>query len=120
MKDGGRAAIAYIAGCLITSLGVHAIVDRSTSRYIQFSGKVTPTRVHIFDYAQKSYITGNGNGTRLSLFNYGENSHLSLTISGDRFRGFDYGTGSHFRGRVRGRLVQLYDFAKAAYFGYSL
>ena len=107
MKTNGRAAIAYIAGRLVTGLNSNAIFDYSQSKYIQIAGTVTPAQVQVFDYELGAHISGSGNGTNFSLFNYGESSHIALTITQRNFRGYDYGTGSHFQGNVSGRTVQL-------------
>src|SRR5690349_15774686 len=98
MTENGRAAIAYIAGRLISGLSSNTVYDYSQSKYVRISGTVQPGIVRVFDHDNQAHISGSGNGTKFSLFHYEEGSHIDLTISERSFKGYDYGTGSHFQG----------------------
>jgi hypothetical protein len=120
MNANSRAAIAYIAGRLLTGYHSKAVFDYSQSKYLNIRGTVAPGIVQVFDYEDGAHISGSGNGTTFSLFHYGEGSHISLVISNPNFKGFDYGTGSHFQGSVQGTAVQLYDFSSGQYYQFQI
>jgi hypothetical protein len=54
MKANGRAAVAYIAGRLITGKIANSVFDYGQSKYISIAGTVSTARVQVFDYEQGS------------------------------------------------------------------
>lgn len=120
MKNNGRAAVAYIAGRLVSRKNSSHVYTYADSKFLAMSGTVTPTMIQIYDHTQPGYISGSGNGKTFSLFNYGEGSHLTLSISGTQFQGYDYGTGSHFSGYVNDRSISLYDYREQRHFNYTI
>ena len=116
MKEHVRAAIAYVAGKLISGSESGSVFDYSTSRYTQFSGTVSAENVSIYDYGQSCYISG----APQSLYHYGDGHYVSLTIEGQTFTGFDYGTSAHFSGNVSVRNISLFDYGEGKYFQYSV
>ncbi len=91
MTSSVKAAIAYIAGTLISGKHGTNVYDYSSGQYVLFSGNIAQSNINVFDYTHSCYITGNGSGSSYSLFHYGESSHLQLHIAGNQFNGFDYG-----------------------------
>jgi hypothetical protein len=115
-----RAAVAYVAGRLISGKESSSIYDFSEKDYTSLGGPVSPASVNVFDYTHACYISGGGNGQTLKLFHCGVNNYISLTLRGDSFAGYDYGSGSHFSGMVRRFRIRLYDSGSNAYFSYSI
>jgi hypothetical protein len=118
MKPSVRAAIAFIVGNI--NGRSNAVYDYSQGRYVQFSGRVTPSDVSIFDNDDRCHISGSGHNGEYRLFHYGNNSHIHLTISGNNFKGFDYGSNDHFSGTISNRSINLYDFGSGKYFSYMV
>ena len=111
-----RAAVAYIAGRIISGSNSTYVYDYSRARYIPISGNVDEDAVNVFDHEKGAHI----GGSPPSLYHYGEGSHISLNVSGHSFTGFDYGTGSHFSGNVSGSAVSLYDYGEGQYFNHAI
>lgn len=116
MKDYTRAAIAYIAGRIISGTNSSSIYDYSKSTYINISGSIERNTVNVYDYSQSCHISGTYN----SLYHYGDSHYINLNINGNQFDGYDYGHACHFSGNVSGNSISLYDYGTSSNYRYSL
>src|ERR1700686_5295710 len=103
MKPNVRACVAYLVGRIISGRRSSSIYDFSQSKHIAMTGKMSESRVSIYDHERGCHFGGKINTARCSLYDYGERHHISLEIRESKFKGYDYGNASHFSGSVRGR-----------------
>lgn len=115
-----RAAVAYVAGRLISGKQSSSVYDYSEGGHRSMSGQVTHDHVSVYDHVKSCHFSGSGGGSSFSLYHYGESSHVSLKIDGHSFSGYDYGTSSHYSGTVSGFSISLYDYSKGSHFSYSI
>lgn len=115
-----RAALAYIAGRLVSGKNACAVYDHSRSQRIMMGGEANSRVIAIYDHAQGCHISGNGSGSQYSLFHHGERRPISLTLQGSSFSGHAYGRSTRFRGTVEGNFISVVEDGSARPFGYSL
>jgi hypothetical protein len=120
VRSESRAAIAYIAGRLISGRHSSSVYDYARSKFINFSGTVQSGRVQVFDHETGNHFVGSGSEASINLFEYGRGAHIHLAIAGHSFSGFDYGSGTHFSGTVTGGTIAVYDYGESQYFNYSV
>jgi len=115
-----RAALAYIAGRLVSGKNSSAVYDHSRSRQILMNGTAKGRLVAIFDHDRRCHISGSGNGFQYSLYHHGENRLISLTLQGSVIGGHDYGRSASFTGTVEDNSISLFEPATCRQFSYSL
>jgi hypothetical protein len=109
--------VAYVAGRLLTGRSSSAIFDFESGNYFNYSGDVTPARVHVYDYDRDCFIGGSPE----SLFDYGSDTFIQLSVQRpQQFRGFDFGSSDHFDGTVANGKVSLFDYGSGTYSDYQL
>jgi hypothetical protein len=117
MEDSARAAIAYIAGRLVTGRQTSHVYDYGRGSHASLGGSVTNDRVQVYDYDRSCHISGRP----ATLYDYGRSCHVQLKVAATgRFSGYDYGSSSHFNGRVSGRSISVYDYEMSSHFNYQL
>jgi hypothetical protein len=115
-----RAAVAYVAGRLVSGKESSSVYSFADKDYTSLGGPVTPQSVNLFDYTHGCNISGGSGGRTFILFHTGVANYISLTVEGDSFTGHDSDSGSSFSGRVRRFRVGIYDSGANAYFWYSI
>ena len=115
-----RAALAYIAGRLVSGRNACAVYDRSRSKRIMMSGAADSRMIAIYDHDRGCHISGSGNGLQYSLYHHGERRPISFTLEGSAFSGHDYGRSTRFSGTVEGDSISIIEDAMCRRFGYSL
>jgi len=115
-----QAALAYIAGRLISGKNSYGVYDHSRSKRILINGTAKGPVVAVFDHDQRCHISGNGNGFQYSLYHHGEKRIISLTVFGSRFSAHDYGHSASFTGTVQGNSISLFEPATCRQFRYTL
>jgi len=78
-----RAALAYIAGRLVSGKNSPGVHDHSRSMLVIMNGTAKGSVVAIFDHDRKCHISGSGNGSQYFLFHHGECRAISLTLKGN-------------------------------------
>lgn len=112
MKAHLRAAIAFIAGILISGKEASSIHDPLQNRRFRFSGQIEENIVKIYDEDQNSAISGSGSNGNYVLYHFGERKFISLNIEKNSFNGLDHGSYTYFNGTVRGNKIKFHDFAE--------
>lgn len=115
-----RAALAYIAGRLISGKKSPGVYDHFRSTFVLINGVVKARLVAIYDHGQGCHISGGGDGLQYLLFHHGECRSLHLTVHGNDFIGHDYGRTSRIRGRVIDDSIWLVEEATSREFRYLL
>jgi hypothetical protein len=115
-----RAALAYIAGRLISGKNSPGVYDYSRSTFVLINGVVKARLVAIYDHGQRCHISGGSDGLRYLLFHHGERRFLNLAVHGNDFIGHDYGRTSRIRGRVVDGSIWLVEEATSREFSYLL
>jgi len=115
-----RAALAYIAGRLVSGNNSSGVYDHSRSKHILMNGTAKGRLVAIFDHDQRCHISGSGNGLQYSLYHDGENRLISLTLQGSVISGHDYGRSAGFTGTAQDNSISLFEPATCRHFSYSL
>jgi hypothetical protein len=120
MKPHVRAAVAYVAGRVISGEQFSSIYDYAERRYRTIDGSVDVRSVNVYDYEQRKYFGGSGGNGSYSLYHYGDRHYDDLKVSGSEFEGYDYGSRKYFSGRVNGSTsISVYDYEFGRYFEYS-
>lgn len=115
-----RAALAYIAGRLVSRTKACGVYDHSRFRQVIMDGTVKGPMVAIYDHDQLCHISGSGNGLQYILFHHGKHRPVCLTLEGSGFCGHDYGRSTRFRGSVEGDFISVCEDGTARQFGYTL
>ena len=76
MNNHTRAAVAYIAGRLVSGKHASCVYDYSQRRYVSIGGNVDRTHVGAFDYQRGAHVSGSGDGTSFNLYDYGDREHF--------------------------------------------
>src|SRR5438094_2599016 len=109
MQAGQRAAIAYIAGRLLTGVDARSVWDRAARETKRYSGAVSEDQVDIFDYQRQHHVAGQVVDDTIDLHDYPSGTHLVCQLAGDQFQGLDHASRHRYEGRVQGSRIILYD-----------
>jgi hypothetical protein len=120
MNPSTKRAVAYIAGRASSGRSSSAVFEFSTSRYYNFSGKVTELAISAFDHTENCHIGGVGRLGMYSLHHFGSGKQIRLKIDGRKFTGFDFASGIYFSGNVSGRSVSVYDHGDSQWHRYTI
>lgn len=120
MKPHVRAAIAYIAGRLVSRIMAGSVLDCSQCSFRLMSGTVDDYNVNVYDHEKKCCFNGTLNEGSGSLYHHGDQHYVSFRLENDLFTGFDYGSGHRFGGSVRGKSISVYDYEGGSYFNYII
>jgi hypothetical protein len=120
MKHHTRAAVAYIAGRLITNRQSYSLYDHSRCVHTAIGGIVEPERIAAFDHERGAHLSGSKVGDSLSLYDYADGVHLSLRIEGAKFSGYNYSTSTHFSGSVKDNVISLLDYTDSLVYTFSI
>lgn len=115
-----RAAMAYIAGRLVSGKNASGVYDYSRTMQIILSGAAQGGVVSIFDHDQRCHISGTANGLQYILFHHGLRRHICLTLAGSEFTGHDYGRSTSVSGWVIDDGIVVVEPAMSKQFGYTL
>lgn len=115
-----RRIIAFIAAKLISGKEINKIFDRSSSKYAQIFGDVTPTKINVYENERNQLITGSGDIRGISLYDFATAKFIDLKIDKNKFDGFDYETKKIFYGEVNDNTVSLFDFQDSKHHYYVL
>jgi len=116
MDAGTRACVAYVAGCAISGVTSHQVLDKTQNVTNRMKGSVKGKVVEVFDYERSCKIMG----TLPSLIDLGTNTRISLEISGKSFSGEDKTGGVYFTGTVEGKGVKVHDYGLRRDFLYEI
>lgn len=116
METSVRAAVAFIAGRIISKAQRHCVYDHGHRRYLHYSGPIDANQINLFDIAEGSHIVG----SPPSLFHHGRGHPITLNILENRFHGFDRESSAHFFGEVRGEIVWVFDFETKTRYDFTL
>lgn len=116
MNKNTRACIAFIVAMAANGGSPTAVFDYSESRSVTISGKVSGTKVEVYDHERACTVTG----MLPALYDNGLKAPISLTIEGTRFHGTDYADESAYTGNISGKTISIYDFGAAANFQYRV
>jgi hypothetical protein len=114
-----RTTIAFIAGRIITGLGILSLYDHLQSKYVSFEGSVTPSYIKIFSNDRGCYTAGPGEENVFDLYDYGAGHLIDLQINGNKFVGYDDYTPCRFHGEVYGDEITFYDDGEQKTFTFS-
>lgn len=120
MKNEVRAAVAYVAGRLVSGKESSSVFGFADKEYTALGGVLSPASVNVFDYTHGCHFSGGGDGRTFVLLHSGVNNHVSLSVQGDRFSGYDHDSGRPFSGMVRRYLIRIYDPELNRVFSYSI
>jgi stress-induced morphogen len=120
MQAGQRAAIAYIAGRLVTGVDARSVFDRAARETKRYSGAVSEHQVDIFDYQRQHHVAGDVIGDTVELYDYASDTHLLCRLAGNQFMGLDQASRHRYAGWVQGSRISLYDAETRARYDYDL
>jgi len=120
MEPHVRAALAYIAGRLVSGKNASGVYDYSRTMQIILSGAAQGGVVSIYDHNQGCHISGSANGLQYLLFHHGLRRHICLTLAGSEFTGHDYGRSPSVSGWVIDDGIVVVEPAMSKQFGYTL
>ena len=115
-----RAAVAYIAGRLVSGSMAGSVLDCSQRSFRLLSGTVDNYNINVYDHEKKCRFNGTLNEGSGSLYHHGDQHYVSFKLENGQFTGFDYGSRFHFGGTVSGKSISLYDYEGASYFNYAI
>ena len=116
MDSETRAAVAYVAGRLVSEDNSAYIFDYARNLYLSLAGTVTPGLVQVYDRGRLCQISGTSN----FFYDFGAKTRVLLHMTDSVFDGYDYNSGFVFQGRVIGPHVKLFDFEEYRACGYRL
>jgi hypothetical protein len=121
MKTKQRAAIAYIAGRLVTGKEAAMVRDSSQRSPVGLSGTVTTEEIEVYDYQRRCRVAGTpAKPAQYNIYDYGENRQVTLSFDGNQFKGYDYGSNRQFTGTVSDDRVTIFDHAERKNFNFTI
>ncbi len=120
MEPDVRAGIVYIAARLILEREAKIVYDVFKGKRYYFTGQVCPNRVHIWDYDEHCFLSGELSNGQFAVWHHRNRQFIDLKIEAERFKGYDHAGHRHFHGTVAGNEIQFCDYGTNSYFRYSL